>query len=503
MAFGKTFQEFIYSLSTKDKYSEFDSRKSFNRINKPKNETEANLLTHHGNNSTNFIPDYEEDENFNKYQIDGVHEVRLAWRHIKNWLGTYALDLNSSLQKPCTDDDLNDFQKDLNIKLPNCLLEFFKLTDGQYIDDFNKVGGLFFGLKLMSLDEILVMTEHWRKVAKTLTTEMSHRNNSDTVKQLPKMGNYKFSNSSVDLLAGSNSIDSPLSMVPNASDSSATVNSTVATGATDSTTNDGQSNNLDGISNDIKAKGYDNKTGLLNNYPSQGSIPPGVIHPIFAHPLWIPLITDEVGNCIGVDLAPPVTGEGTWGQIILFGREFDTKFLIADNFGDFLLIFANDLEIGNWEIKEPVKNNYGDLMIGSEGDLIFVDKEIKEEIHYLTVLKKRCIAKWIDSLTKKDLDDKTRTLIDELKSNPDSILNVRVPNDNSIDNFINNNLNLVNGMLQPIQNKDQSQLKSHPLKSTDSETKASTQPQHNPPTENNIQEAFDYTEDRTLDDVTI
>lgn len=512
MAFKKSFQEFIYSLSTQDKYAEFDSRKSFNRINKPKTETEANLLTHHGNGSSTFVSDYEEDDNFNKFQLDGVHEVRLAWRHIKNWVSKYSPDLNSSLQKPCTDDDVNDFQKDLNIRLPNCLVEFYKLTDGQHIDDFNKVGGLFFGLKLMSLDEISVMTEHWRKVAKTLTSEMSHRNNTDKVKQLPKMGNYKFSNSSADLVTGSGSMDSAVNLTATSSESS----------ATNTTTSNATTVNETGSSKDKpSSKNESSKSGILNHYPSQRSIPPAQIHPIFAHPLWIPLITDDVGNCIGVDLAPPITGKGKWGQIILFGREFDTKYLIADNFGDFLLIFANDLEIGNWDIKEPEKNNYGDLMIGSEGDLIFVDKETKQELNYLTVLKQRCISKWINSLSDEELDDSTKQLIKDLKSNPDSILNVKTLNDNSIDNFINNNLNIVNGMLQPINLENSSAQPTGSVKRAGSvkpagsvkragipkppvkEHEQTAKPTEPKPTTSDNLDHLDYTEDRTLDDVTI
>ncbi|EGV62424.1 Cell wall assembly regulator [Yamadazyma tenuis] len=411
MKFGKKFQEFVYSLSTNDKYSEYDSTKSFNRINKPRTETETNLLSHN-NGSTTFGTDHEEDSNFEKYKVDGVHEVRLAWRHIKNWVSKYSPDLNSSLQKACTDDDLSDFQKDLNIKLPNCVLEFYKLTDGQYSDDYDKVGGLFFGLKLMPLDDIMVMTEHWRKVAKKVTSEMSQLDTSGTLKQLPKLGNYRFSNSSIDLI---NVNDNP----------------------------DASRISLQSVESDHKHK------QTVSKYPSQKAIPPGCIHPIFAHPMWIPMITDDVGNCIGLDLAPPATGNGKWGQIILFGREFDTKFLVADNWGDFLLLFANDLEMGNWDISAPEKNNYGDLMIGNEGDLIYVDKETKKEMSYLTVLKKRCIAKWVESLDKDEMDSGVKKLVQDLKSNPDSILNIKNLNDNSIDEFINNNLNLVGGVIEP------------------------------------------------------
>lgn len=399
MHFGKAIQEWVYSLSTNDKYSEYDSTKSFNRVNKPRTETETNLLTHHQNTSNTFIGDSE----LQNYTLDGIHEVRLAWRHIKMWLHNNSPDLNSSLQKPCTDDDLNDFQKDLNIKLPNCVLEFFKLTDGQYIDDFNKVGGLIFGLKLMSLDEIMVMTEDWRKVAKKITTEMSHL--SIGIHSIPESSKVSLNSTGLGI---------PLN------------NSTASLNVSKSESSDSSS------------------------YPKQKSMPPGYIHPIFAHPSWIPLITDEVGNCIGIDLSPPAKGPGKWGQIILFGREFDTKYLLADNLGDFLLIFANDLEKGNWEIKVPEKNNYGDLMIGNEGDLVFIDKETKLESNYLTVLKKRCISKWIDSLDKENLSSETKSMIDELKRNPDSILNVKKLNEKSIDEFINNNLELIKELTLPV-----------------------------------------------------
>ncbi|CAH6719205.1 KNR4/SMI1 homolog 1 [[Candida] jaroonii] len=400
MKFGKAIQEWVYSLSTNDKYSEYDSTKSFNRVNKPRTETETNLLTHHQNTSNTFIGDSE----LQNYALDGIHEVRLAWRHIKMWLHNNSPDLNSSLQKPCTDDDLNDFQKDLTIKLPNCVIEFFKLTDGQYIDDFNKVGGLIFGLKLMSLDEIMVMTEDWRKVAKKITTEMSH--SGIGVQSVPKTSKVSFNSTGLGI---------PLN------NSTASLNISKSETSVDS-----------------------------SSYPTQKSMPPGYIHAIFAHPSWIPLITDEVGNCIGIDLSPPAKGPGKWGQVILFGREFDTKYLLADNLGDFLLIFANDLEKGNWEIKVPEKNNYGDLVMGNEGDLVFIDKETKLEANYLTVLKKRCISKWVESLDKENLSSETKLLIDELKKNPDSILNVKKLNEKSIDDFINNNLELMKESTLPV-----------------------------------------------------
>lgn len=431
MKLGKAFQELVYSISTQDKYAEFDSRKSFNRVNKPVTETETNLLSHPNDSS---VDEDGIDSNKAKYQHQGVHEVKLAWRHIKNWVNKNSPDLNSSLQTPCTDDDLDDFQKDLAVQLPQCVLEFFKLNDGQYFDDYNQVGGLMFGLKLMPLDEILVMTQHWRKVSTTLQLELTQIHHADKVKQLPKLSNYKQSTSSFDL----------------PSQSSSNVNTSFTSDNNNnyspySMVHDNGSSSNGGDLGDFKISSATPPTSkAATNIPQQKSIPPGAIHSIFAHPMWIPLITDEVGNCIGVDLSPPASGNGKWGQVILFGREYDTKFLLADNLGDFLLIFANDLEMGNWDIKAPVKNNYGDLMIGNEGDLVFFDKETATEKPYLTVLKQRSISKWINSLDFDNLSDDIKTTIADLKSNPDSILNVKTFNNNSMDSFIKDNLNLIN-----------------------------------------------------------
>ena len=434
MKLGKAFQELVYSISTQDKYAEFDSRKSFNRVNKPVTETETNLLSLPNDTS---VDEDGIDSNKAKNQHQGVHEVKLAWRHIKNWVNKNSPDLNSSLQTPCTDDDLDDFQKDLAVQLPQCVLEFFKLSDGQYFDDYNQVGGLMFGLKLMPLDEILVMTQHWRKVSTTLQLELTQIHHADKVKQLPKLSNYKQSTSSFDLpsqsssnvntsLTSDNNNYSPYSMVRDGGGG-------------------GSSSSNGGDLGDFKMSAATPPTSkAATNIPQQKSIPPGTIHSIFAHPMWIPLITDEVGNCIGVDLSPPTSGNGKWGQVILFGREYDTKFLLADNLGDFLLIFANDLEMGNWDIKAPVKNNYGDLMIGNEGDLVFYDKETAIEKPYLTVLKQRSISKWINSLDFDNLSDDIKTTISDLKTNPDSILNVKTFNNNSMDSFIKDNLNLIN-----------------------------------------------------------
>ena len=395
MKLSEKILEWIYLISTNDKYSEWDYRKSFNRVNKPQDQ----LYGHHNLSTTGLIgPDSDVDgidtagtdpSTFNS--LSGVHEMRLAWRHIKNWLDKYNPDLASTLLSKCTENDLRDFQKDLNIKLPVCVLEFFKLTDGQ--GNFgNDVGinGLVFGLKLMPLDEILILTEHWRKVADVLNQQHS----KNTV-ELPRLE------------------------------------------STHNNPNQIKKSNISPFSPASPMLGTSGATTSTLKLSSQSSIPPNEVLTTYAHPMWIPIVTDEVGNCIGIDLSPPPGG--TWGQVILFGRDFDVKYKIAENFGDFLLLFANDLEMGNWELKTSKKNGDGDLFIGNEGQLVFVDKESGLEIPYLQVLKQRSIQNWITGLEKEnaEISAENKKLLAEITSRDKTFLTYK---HQSIDKFINSNL---------------------------------------------------------------
>lgn len=285
MKFTERVKEFVYSLSATDKYSDYDSRKSFNRVNKPSVKT--SLLSHHDNGSLVSLPNGAIGD-----VTEGVHEVTLAWRHIKKWLHKHLPELNTSLSTPCTEADLNEFQKDLGYNLPQCVVEFFRLTDGQSSLNDGGFGGLIFGLKLMSIDEIAVMASSWKSVHRKIL-ELAPR---EPVQE-PKSVQLEDANMGSDLSDGH-------------SESSFTSKSS--------------------------------ETKVKNSlHTNQRSVPPDAIVPIYAHSMWTPLITDEVGNCIGVDLSHSpddknsATG-GKWGQVILFGRDFNTKFKIADNFGDFL-----------------------------------------------------------------------------------------------------------------------------------------------------------------------
>ncbi|KIX10107.1 uncharacterized protein Z518_01188 [Rhinocladiella mackenziei CBS 650.93] len=95
---------------------------------------------------------------------------------------------------------------------------------------------------------------------------------------------------------------------------------------------------------------------LLDRQESQ---PPKAIQKAYAHPGWISLARDWGGNNIAVDLAPGPMGK--WGQVILFGRDYDCKYVIARSWAHFLAIVADDIstekvfvdeETGELKLKE-------------------------------------------------------------------------------------------------------------------------------------------------------
>ncbi|BFZ62374.1 Cell wall assembly regulator [Saitoella coloradoensis] len=106
----------------------------------------------------------------------------------------------------------------------------------------------------------------------------------------------------------------------------------------------------------------------------QSSRPEGAIKHRYAHPGWVPLGKDFQGNNIGVDLAPGPTGR--WGQVILFGRDQDVKYVIARSWGSLLAGVADELDGGKWSIEEET----GELRLRGAFD---------HEDHYFDVLKAR------------------------------------------------------------------------------------------------------------------
>ena len=80
------------------------------------------------------------------------------------------------------------------------------------------------------------------------------------------------------------------------------------------------------------------------------SEPKGVVKPMYTNRLWIPLTHDGGGNHAGLDFDPDANGRP--GQVIVFGRDIDTKRLVAPDFETFLDLFAVQLRSGIWTLEE-------------------------------------------------------------------------------------------------------------------------------------------------------
>ncbi|KZT56428.1 hypothetical protein CALCODRAFT_435858, partial [Calocera cornea HHB12733] len=95
---------------------------------------------------------------------------------------------------------------------------------------------------------------------------------------------------------------------------------------------------------------HDPSTGANEQLRAQmRSVPPNWIRNEYSCRGWLPLVTDRAGNYVGVDLDP---GEGgAYGQVIVFGRDFDTKVVLRQGEGEagwasWLASFVEDLEGG-------------------------------------------------------------------------------------------------------------------------------------------------------------
>lgn len=89
------------------------------------------------------------------------------------------------------------------------------------------------------------------------------------------------------------------------------------------------------------------RNDLLDRQDSQ---PPGAVQKAYAHHGWIPIARDWGGNHLAIDLAPGPAGK--WGQVIIFGRDYDCKYVVARSWSAFLATFADDLCSGKVTVDE-------------------------------------------------------------------------------------------------------------------------------------------------------
>ena len=85
----------------------------------------------------------------------------------------------------------------------------------------------------------------------------------------------------------------------------------------------------------------------------QDSQPHRAVQKAYAHPGWIPLARDWGGNNLAVDLAPGPVGK--WGQIIIFGRDYDCKYVVARSWSAFLAVVADDIESEKVFVDDPTQ----------------------------------------------------------------------------------------------------------------------------------------------------
>lgn len=224
----------------------------------------------------------------------------ISWKRIDRWMEANYTELGEEINDEATSYDLNELEADLECTLPLDVRDSFLIHDGQ--ERGSRPCGAIFGLTLLDLEQVAEEWTHWKNTATRISAmARSHHANQRA--------------------AAANAAPGPSSASP--------------------------------TSARRPGKPAGKMASNLNWLDQQESVPEGAIQRVYAHPGWIPLISDFLGNNIGIDLAPGP--KGRWGQVILFGREFDRKYVVASSWAAFLMNFADDLENGNHYIYDETE----------------------------------------------------------------------------------------------------------------------------------------------------
>ncbi|KAH6626971.1 hypothetical protein B0J18DRAFT_464939 [Chaetomium sp. MPI-SDFR-AT-0129] len=226
--------------------------------------------------------------------------VRSSWNRIDSWAEENYPELFDQLCEGCTTNDINDLEYQLDCSLPQDVRESLQAHDGQ--ERGGTPTGIIFSAMLLDCEEIVQEWENWRKVNQEFLTE---RPPAARPAVPPKVSG----------------------------DSSTSQASTSAAASTSSAPTSPQNPNW--------------RQDLLSR---QDCVPPHAIQKAYAHPAWIPLVRDWGGNNLAIDLAPGPKGH--WGQVILFGRDYDTKYVVARSWAQFMGIVSDDLKSGRWFVDE-------------------------------------------------------------------------------------------------------------------------------------------------------
>ncbi|ORY31947.1 hypothetical protein BCR39DRAFT_493271 [Naematelia encephala] len=190
-----------------------------------------------------------------------------TFHRLRNALADSFPELLETLNSPVDPSLLASFEAELGCPLPPPVRDSFLIADGQDLESASSIsgsGGIFFGLHLLPLEEVMREWSFWRQAE-----------DDPTAGQNPAV------------------------------------------------------------------------------LATMASVPPHWIKGLYACRGWLPLLSDRTGNYVGVDLDP---GQGgSWGQVIVFGRDFDRKCVLwrgegEGGWGKWLASFVDELESGEgWE----------------------------------------------------------------------------------------------------------------------------------------------------------
>ncbi|TQB74178.1 Cell wall assembly regulator [Monascus purpureus] len=218
--------------------------------------------------------------------------VSHSWKKIDQWLENNYQELYDNLGEGCTQNDINELEHELDCSLPLEVRESLMTHDGQECGGLPT--GVIFGCMLLDCEEIVKESMTWKVVNEEYL-------NAATVIHQPVKSSAASSSSAV--------------------------------------------------ASSQQGSGSSWRQDLLDRQDSQ---PPGAVQKTYAHPAWIPLARDWGGNNIAIDLAPGPTGK--WGQVIIFGRDYDCKYVVARSWAAFLATLADDICSGKAIVDEETND---------------------------------------------------------------------------------------------------------------------------------------------------
>jgi cell wall assembly regulator SMI1 len=254
--------------------------------------------------------------------------VSHSWKRIDRWMEDNYGELFDNLSEPCTQNDVTELELELDCSLPSDVRESLQIHDGQ--ERGGRPTGVLFGCMLLDCEEIVEEWSNWRAVNEQYLANQPAASYTPTIPAKAFAGPSSSTSPSI-----------PVAQTP-------------------------QSNGIW-------------KEELLGKQESQ---PPNAVQKAYAHRSWIPLARDWGGNCLAVDISPGPAGK--WGQIIIFGRDYDCKFVVARSWAAFMANFADDLTSGNNVL---VDEETGDLKLQPF-------KQQGVEPPFLEILRWRCDQKY-------------------------------------------------------------------------------------------------------------